>query len=307
MSADFWFSSHCSRLISGKIKTEKDAHHAEDVSDFGLDVLRLLEAYNLRVIQCTGRALKIKQNIVATAMVYFKRCYSKLSLKAVHPLLAVATSVFLACKVDESPCRCQQVLAGVNKALDKLGGAKTSYNIALTPALIVSCELLLIEVLGHELIVYHPYRPLLEYIQKSRLTSCTDLAWSIVNDSYRTCVCFKFPPHLIAIAALKIAASHLGVHWRQWYRTLRVDHDEVQAVIDAFENLYETYTNPTLTSSASSSRTPAPATTSTISQSNPGIKHVVCNNTDSNDVLTKAFEKISKYFSLNTTETTETT
>jgi len=45
--------------------------------------------------------LKVKQQVVATAVVYFKRFYVRNSLKCIDPLLMAPTCVFLASKVEE--------------------------------------------------------------------------------------------------------------------------------------------------------------------------------------------------------------
>lgn len=53
------------------------------------------------VIQTLGEQLKLRQQVIATATVYFKRFYSKNSLKCIDPLLLSPTCIFLASKVEE--------------------------------------------------------------------------------------------------------------------------------------------------------------------------------------------------------------
>lgn len=53
------------------------------------------------VIQILGEQLKLKQQVIATATVYFKRFYARNSLKSIDPLLLSPTCVFLASKVEE--------------------------------------------------------------------------------------------------------------------------------------------------------------------------------------------------------------
>ena len=50
-------------------------------------------------IQTLGEQLKLRQQVIATATVYFKRFYSQNSLKCVDPLLLAPTAIFLASKV----------------------------------------------------------------------------------------------------------------------------------------------------------------------------------------------------------------
>jgi len=52
-------------------------------------------------MQVLGEQLKLRQQVIATAIVYFKRFYSRNSMKCVDPLLLAPTAVFLASKVEE--------------------------------------------------------------------------------------------------------------------------------------------------------------------------------------------------------------
>lgn len=53
------------------------------------------------VIQVLGEHLKLRQQVIATATVYFKRFYARNSLKSIDPLLLAPTCIFLASKVEE--------------------------------------------------------------------------------------------------------------------------------------------------------------------------------------------------------------
>jgi len=57
--------------------------------------------FPILVIQQLGEQLKVKQQVIATAIVYFKRFYVRNSLKCIDPLLMAPTCVFLASKVEE--------------------------------------------------------------------------------------------------------------------------------------------------------------------------------------------------------------
>lgn len=45
--------------------------------------------------------MKLRQQVIATATVYFKRFYARNSLKCIDPLLLAPTCIFLASKVEE--------------------------------------------------------------------------------------------------------------------------------------------------------------------------------------------------------------
>ena len=55
----------------------------------------------LIVIQVLGEQLKVKQQVISTAIVYFKRFYVRNSLRCIDPLLMAPTCIFLASKVEE--------------------------------------------------------------------------------------------------------------------------------------------------------------------------------------------------------------
>lgn len=45
----------------------------------------------------------IKQQALATAQVYIRRFYTKIEIRRTNPYLILATALYLACKMEESP------------------------------------------------------------------------------------------------------------------------------------------------------------------------------------------------------------
>lgn len=45
----------------------------------------------------------IKQQALATAQVYIRRFYTKVDIRRTNPYLILATALYLACKMEESP------------------------------------------------------------------------------------------------------------------------------------------------------------------------------------------------------------
>ena len=64
-------------------------------------IINQLIFFNITVIQALGEQLKVKQQVIATAIVYFRRFYVRNSLKCIDPLLLAPTCLFLASKVEE--------------------------------------------------------------------------------------------------------------------------------------------------------------------------------------------------------------
>lgn len=166
------------------------------------------------VLQALGEQLKVKQQVISTAIVYFKRFYVRNSLKSIDPLLMAPTCIFLASKVEEfgviSNTRLIQACQTVVK--NKFSYAyPQEFPYRITHVL--ESEFYLLELMDCCLILYHPYRPLTTYVQDLRATyeradgkdhskdkdELLNLAWTVVNDTYRTDIPLLYPPHLIAI------------------------------------------------------------------------------------------------------------
>lgn len=226
---------------------------------FGLDCsflfCKLIQSLVLffLVIQVLGEQLKLRQQVIATATVYFKRFYARNSLKCIDPLLLAPTCVGLASKVEEfgviSNSRLITTCSTVGRytlfllrfleemfkiilktcpfhfffpVKNKLSYAYTT-DFPYRTNNILECEFYLLENLDCCLIVYQPYRPLLQLLQDiGHDEQLFGLAWRVVNDSLRTDVCLLYPPYQIAIGKMPMKA-HLLLQLRNlrhpcsWY------------------------------------------------------------------------------------------
>lgn len=193
------------------------------------------------VIQVLGEQLKLRQQVIATATVYFKRFYARNSLKCIDPLLLAPTCILLASKVEEfgviSNSRlittCQTVIKNkFNYAYQQEFPYRTNH--------ILECEFYLLENLDCCLIVYQPYRPLLQLIQDiGQEEQLLTLTWRLINDSLRTDVSLLYPPYQIAIGCLQIACVILQKELKAWFAELNVDMEKVQEIARAILNLFE--------------------------------------------------------------------
>ena len=104
---------------------------------------------------------------------------------------------------------------------------------------LLELEMHVLEALDACLVVFHPYRPLIQLVEKWGFTNCTQHAWSLVNDSYHTDLCLLYAPYVIAVAALYVACVLKGQDLRQGFATLQVDLDEVyecaRIMMDAYK------------------------------------------------------------------------
>lgn len=74
---------------------------------------------------------------------------------------------------------------------------------------ILECEFYLLENLDCCLIVFQPYRPLLQLVQDigQHEDQLLALAWRVVNDSLRTDLSLLYPPYQIAIGKILLLFS----------------------------------------------------------------------------------------------------
>jgi len=77
-----------------------------------------------------------------------------------------------------------------------------------------------------------------------RCAGLLPLAWNIVNDSYKSDLCFLYPPYLIALGALQIASTVLkdSPHadaYSAWFASLvNISTTEVMEVVQALLDVF---------------------------------------------------------------------
>ncbi|KAI7764927.1 hypothetical protein ACKAV7_012647 [Fusarium commune] len=203
MSANYWHSTQCrfwsftkEQLATMRQKLEED--NAELVRMFPLPQQRHLYIYfNQQLIRLAKR-LTIRQQSMATAQVYMKRFYSKVEIRRTNPYLVIATAIYLACKIEESP---QHIRLIVTEARQMWGDL-----VAIDTSKLGECEFFMISEMRSQLIVFQPYRTITAL--RSELSLVDDevqLARSVINDHFMTDLPLLYPPHIIAMVAILLA------------------------------------------------------------------------------------------------------
>lgn len=86
---------------------------------------------------------------------------------------------------------------------------------------LLALERIILQTISFDLSISHPYRFVFQLVKG--LSQVPDelvqSAWIVVNDSYRTTLCIRFPPKQIALAALCLAAERRGLDLSQLYST----------------------------------------------------------------------------------------
>lgn len=165
-------------------------------------VLNLTSLGFSSVIRQLGRQLNLRQRVMATAEVYCSRFFTRVSIYEVNIYMIVATCVYVACKTEEYPQHIRTVTSEARNVWPDF--------VTHDPTKIAECEFYLIEELDSYLIVYHPYRSLMQLTQamtkyNPQLTLVMEElqnTWSMINDSYATDLLLLHPPHIIAATCL---------------------------------------------------------------------------------------------------------
>uniref|UniRef100_A0A8C4QT39 Cyclin C n=1 Tax=Eptatretus burgeri TaxID=7764 RepID=A0A8C4QT39_EPTBU len=113
MAGNFWQSSHFHQWILDKQDIIKERQ--KDLKNLSEDDYWKIQIFFANVIQALGEQLKLRQQVIATATVYFKRFYARYSLHCIDPVLMAPTCIFLASKVEDISKGCGQIQT-------KLGG-----------------------------------------------------------------------------------------------------------------------------------------------------------------------------------------
>ncbi|ODM88033.1 Cyclin-C [Orchesella cincta] len=225
MAGNFWQSSHCQQWIVDR-----------------QDLIRERKTTCSSFMQTLGEQLKLRQQVIATASVYFKRFYARNSLKCIDPLLLAPTAIFLASKVEEfGVISNSRLVTHVIKLV-----LKNKFNYAYAQEFpyrtnhILECEFYLLENMDCCLIVYQPYRPLVHFVQDMGYEEqLLPTAWRMVNDSLRTDTCLLYPPYQIALACLMMACVVMQKDTKSWFADIGVDMEKIQEICRYILSFYD--------------------------------------------------------------------
>lgn len=241
MAGNYWCSSHYQQWLLDRqdIYRERQA----DLKKLTEEEYQKIMMLFANVIQALIEQLKLRQQVIATATIYFKRFYARNSLKSIDPWLMAPTCAFLASKVEESGVisNSRLITTCQNIVKNKFGHAfngEYPYRIQN----VLECEFYLLEMMDCCLIMYHPYRPLVKFC--ADLSADADLlpmAWRMANDSLRTDAPLLYPPYLTALACIHLASIVKQKDIKGWCAELAVDNDKVMEITKMLVDLYETW------------------------------------------------------------------
>ncbi|CAH1756714.1 3111_t:CDS:2 [Entrophospora sp. SA101] len=185
-----------------------------------------------------GRRLNVRQVVISTAIIYFKRFYVKNSYRSVEPMLVLTACMYLASKIEEFPLHIKTVTAETRG----LKMNRFTYNSQE----VAEMEFYLLEELNFNMIVFHPYRSLIQ-ISKAFGTKHEDvkMASYIINDTYRTDLFVTRRNSRKSIKNEEINNINNGNNYKdikdikKWFSELNVDMEQVVEIVQELIVLYD--------------------------------------------------------------------
>ncbi|PCH41674.1 cyclin-like protein [Wolfiporia cocos MD-104 SS10] len=227
MATDFWASSHYNRwMVDRATLKQARAEDSQYVDDE--EYLNFLPIFFANLIAKLGKKLQMRQRVIATATIFFKRFYVKNSYCDTDPFIVIAACCYVAAKAEEAPVHIKNVVSEARMLFnnEELGAKSFSPDHSK----LAEMEFYLVDDLECDLTVFHPYRTLMALCGKDGSAAeagelgagvddgprywgtgegklelqegALQMAWFIINDTYRSDLPLLYPPHLIAIAAI---------------------------------------------------------------------------------------------------------
>ncbi|KAG2636013.1 hypothetical protein PVAP13_2NG416900 [Panicum virgatum] len=222
MAANFWTSSHCKQLLDPEdVELVPAADRERGITP---EEFRLVKIHMSFHIWRLAQQVKVRQRVIATAVTYFRRVYTRKSMSEYDPRLVAPTCLYLASKVEESTVQARLLVFYIKKMCGT--GSDDKYRFEIKD--ILEMEMKLLEALDYYLVVFHPYRPLLQLLQDAGITDLTQFAWGLVNDTYKMDLILIYPPYMIALACIYIASALKDKDTTSWFEELRVDMNIVK-------------------------------------------------------------------------------
>uniref|UniRef100_A0A6M2EI19 B-like cyclin n=1 Tax=Populus davidiana TaxID=266767 RepID=A0A6M2EI19_9ROSI len=151
MAANFWTSSHYKQLLD---QEEVDMVHPLDKEKgITLEDFKIIKTQMTIYIGILAQQVKVRQRVVATAVAYMRRVYTRKSMSEYDPRLAAPTCLYLASKAEESTVQARVISFYIKKLYSD---EKYRYEIKE----IFEMEVKILEALNFYLVVFHPYRSL---------------------------------------------------------------------------------------------------------------------------------------------------
>ncbi|KAG6785748.1 hypothetical protein POTOM_007332 [Populus tomentosa] len=258
----------------------------EDFSPSRRDGIDAEKESQLRKLYCSfikelGVKLKVPQVTIACALILCHRFYMRQSHSKNDWKTMASASMFLACKLEETPRLLRDVVVVAYELMHKRDPS-ASHRIrqigfcSSQKELLVTGERLLLATIGFDLDVQLPYKPLVNALKKLNIyPDLAKVAWNFVNDWLCTTLCLQYKPHYIAAGSMYLAAKFQKVKLptekgNVWWLEFDISPKQLEEVIQQMARLLEQDPKRTL-----------PATHGRVPQSKASAKKMVTSSAQS--------------------------
>lgn len=106
---------------------------------------------------------------------------------------------------------------------------------------VLRAEVELLQHLDFNLLVFHCYGDIERFVKDAEVPDALKCAFAVANDSYRTDLCLVHPPHIIALACVRVAAQirKCAATLNLWLSNLDTDHGAVDLAVAELHKLYD--------------------------------------------------------------------
>lgn len=168
---------------------------------------QLMRVFYEQKIQEVCGAFKFLHKIQGTAIIYFKRFYLQWSVMEHHPKHIMLTCIYASCKVEENHVSAEELGKGIQQ----------------DHQMILNNEMVVLQSLGFDLIVYAPYRAIEGFIldmeefvqagdvEQNKLKELREAASLEVDKAMLTDAPLLFSPGQLALSALRRSNEVLNV------------------------------------------------------------------------------------------------
>jgi hypothetical protein len=214
------------------------------------------------VFEC-GIKLELQPTTIATAAVLYHRFFSKTSARTYDVCTIGATSVFLACKVENEKRRMRDIINVVQQSIERdaeLLDMDEKYFTYKNG--IVQTELFMMRILEFQVNYVHPHRYLVHYLRELQHwmgyeNVCNNTifrtAWSFLQDFHHDPSVINYKPQELAIAAIQLSLHCFGAtvpgdkpkSKKSWKTVFYSDFDEdthldiMSKMLDAYDKEME--------------------------------------------------------------------
>ncbi|SPO31430.1 related to SSN8 - DNA-directed RNA polymerase II holoenzyme and SRB subcomplex subunit, cyclin C homolog [Ustilago trichophora] len=155
MSANYWASTQCNNWLLDRPQLElarkEDLRYASTIECAALGV------FFSNLLSTICKRLNLRQRVVASANIFFRRFFSKNSYSALDPFLVAATCIYVAAKVEESPIHIKSAVAEAARSFQEVGFR----SMPTDNSSLAEMEFYLLEEMEFDMIIFHPYRSLI--------------------------------------------------------------------------------------------------------------------------------------------------